>query len=174
MRTRKTQKSTITPADRTLSRMKRSYDRGFRQVAEFALRYCAEHKLTAPTWALEGWAAKRNGQESKTHRRPPEHPWVTMLRIMAVNKCLKNRFLCYDPTDKLNDKYARAARYLDKMNPRLFLGLRVLAGPEAIKKTYLEFKHTGILGGLPLFTIVASDRAWAKLNSIPIRPHQNG
>jgi hypothetical protein len=169
MRTRKTQKSTITP-DRTLARMKRDFDRGFRQAAEHALRYCAERKLTAPTWALEGWAAKRDGQESKAHRRPPEHPWVTMLRIMAVNKCLKNRFLCYDPRDKLNDKYSRAARYLRAMPPHIFLGLPVPGGPKAIEKTCLRFMRTGVIGGIPLLTLTLSDRGWAELHSIPIRP----
>ncbi len=158
--------ASVSQTDRALGNMERSFKRGDKPAAAHALRYCAENKLTVPRWALEGWAAYQGDPVEKT-----EHPWITMLRIMAVMKCSKQRYLCHVQQDRYNDKYTRAARYLDKLNPRLFGGLRVLAGAEAIKKTYLKFIRTGIIGGIPLFSIALSDSAWAKLNSTPIRPH---
>lgn len=74
--------------------------------------------------------------------RPTRHPWVRILHIMAVKNCEQ---LPYGRGDQVG-KYDRAARYLRRMNPKIFCGLPVLVSGKAIKASYLEFMRTGRLG----------------------------
>jgi hypothetical protein len=131
------------PPARILGWMERAYRGGYPEAVVDAMVYCAGHGVVAPGWVLEGWAKSERSRPNQKVGRPNREVWVNLWRVWAVGKCSHQQPY---GRSRQGDKYERAARLLESTNPRLFAGLPVVGSANAIKKSYLQFKHTRKLG----------------------------
>jgi len=133
----------VYPPSVVLLLQERAFEAGHKEAATDALLLAAKEKVVAPHWALEGWAESQRSGSNKKDGRPALHPSVVLWRVWAVERCAKQR---KHGRDHQGDKYDRAHRLLETLNPRLFAGLPVLVSAAAVKKTYRDFQQSGRLG----------------------------